>query len=133
MGARERVHRAIEASVADADKTLSQTPNAGDHERLTILVDGWFQGLAGALEELAVEIDLLRESRHAGEPIETDRVERSVEEPSPRRERAEAERPEAPVDEAALAERARASRAETEAVRAETHPDGNDDTTEKED
>lgn len=128
MGARERVHRAIESAVADADKTLSQAPHAGDHERLTILLDGWFQGLADALEELAIEIDLLRRPRPEDvSPAASAAPASRVRDPAGSREPVEAGAADAPLDEAALAEQAHASREATEAVRRE-----NDETTEKE-
>jgi hypothetical protein len=132
MGARERVHRAIESAVGDADKTLSEAPHAGDHERLTILLDGWFRGLADALEELAIEVDLLRASR-----IEDDELEpagaaaTSIREPSRSLEPQARTHENTPDDEAALAERARASREQTQAVRTETGARTANDTTEE--
>jgi hypothetical protein len=57
MGARERVVAALEAPVAEAEKLLAETPHADEHTRLSILMTGWFRGVAGALEELAVELD----------------------------------------------------------------------------
>jgi len=133
MGARERVHRAIESAVNDADTTLGETPHAGDHERLTILVEGWFRGLGDALEELAIEVDLLRAARledEEGEPAAAAAA--RVPEPSGSHERADRDRGDEPADEAALAERARAAREETEAVRAEAGAQTTDDTTEEE-
>jgi hypothetical protein len=57
MAVRDRVRMAIETSVGEAEKTLAATPDADDHARLSILLNGWFRGLAGAIEEIAVELD----------------------------------------------------------------------------
>jgi hypothetical protein len=134
MGVRERVHRAIESAVADADRTLSEATHAGDPERMTILVDGWFRGIADALEELAIEVDLLRASRSGSEELEppaaaTSRTLAPSRTDGDRNEEREPE--DEPHDEAALAERARAARAETEAVRAEAGAHATNDTTEE--
>jgi len=66
MSVRERVVSAIEARVTEADKLLAETADADDHTRLSILVSGWFRGLAGALEEIAVELDEQRRERQEG-------------------------------------------------------------------
>lgn len=132
MGARERVHRAIESAVADADKTLSEAPHAGDHERLTILLDGWFQGLADALEELAIEVDLVRAAQLEDEELEPAATAAArVREPSRSHESETPERAETADDETALAERARASREQTKTARAETGAQTTNDTTEE--
>jgi hypothetical protein len=57
MAVRDRVRMAIETSVGEAEKTLAETPDVDDHARLSILLNGWFRGLAGAIEEIAVELD----------------------------------------------------------------------------
>ena len=62
------MQRAIEAPTAEAQKVLAETPHADDHERLTVLMNGWFRGLAGALEELAIELDALREEAPPAQP-----------------------------------------------------------------
>jgi hypothetical protein len=126
MGVLARVQRAIGAPTAEAQKLLAETPNADDHERLSVLVNGWFRGLAGALEELAIELDAIRHQPAAGVvpherpatlPVPAENVSEAVAQGEPasasRREPVEG------VDEAALAERARASRAETRALREE--------------
>jgi hypothetical protein len=60
VAVRDRVREAIESSVDEAARTLAEAPDADDHVRLTILLEGWFRGLAGALEEIAVELDSKR-------------------------------------------------------------------------
>jgi len=117
MSLRERVQRAIASPVDDAERLLAQTPHAGDHERLTILIEGWFRGLAGALEELAIEVDELRRERF--ERDEPASPEPHSGAPPPAGEPAGPARGEdtTGLDEAALAERARTARKETEALR----------------
>jgi hypothetical protein len=114
---RQRVQRAIASPVDDAQRLLVQTPHAGEHERLTILVEGWFRGLAAAIEEVAIELDELHRQRFAREPpvpseTEPETPRPAGETPEPRRDEHEGDQ-----DEAALAERARASRKETETLR----------------
>ena len=122
MAVRDRVQRAIEAPTAEAQKLLAETPHADPYERLSVLVSGWFRGLAAALEELAVEIDAMREQSHVAVVYETRPPFASGEakddvhghsEPAPRVESGEG------AGEAVLADRARASRAETRALREE--------------
>lgn len=55
MAVRDRVLKAIEAPVDEAAKLLTEINDP--NERLTILVNGWFRGIAGALEEIASELD----------------------------------------------------------------------------
>ncbi|HEX3806747.1 MAG TPA: hypothetical protein VHV52_08195 [Gaiellaceae bacterium] len=57
MGVRERVVDAIGDPVNEAEKLLAEAQHADEHTRLTILMTGWFRGLAAALEELAIELD----------------------------------------------------------------------------
>ena len=57
MGVRERVHVALDTSTARTEKVLGEAVHADPHERLMILVNGWFQGIAAALEEIALELD----------------------------------------------------------------------------
>lgn len=64
MGARERVVDAIEAPVTEAEKLLAEAQHADEHTRLTILMTAWFRGIAGALEELALELDEQRRERN---------------------------------------------------------------------
>jgi hypothetical protein len=66
MGVRERVRDAIEAPTAQAERLLDEARHADPYDRLTILLNGWFRALAGALEELAVELDDLRERSEDG-------------------------------------------------------------------
>ena len=60
MATRDRVREAIEAPTAEAGKLLAELREGDDHERLTILIDGWGRGLAAALEELALTLDELQ-------------------------------------------------------------------------
>jgi class 3 adenylate cyclase len=57
MGVRERVVDAIGDPVNEAERLLAEAQHADEHTRLTILMTGWFRGLAAALEELAIELD----------------------------------------------------------------------------
>lgn len=125
MGVRERVQRAIESPVAEAERLLAEARNAKRSERLTILMTGWFRGIAGALDELAIELDAVRaeqtQARRPPPPPEP-RVE-----PPAANERGEVASPEdGDVPDptlAELAERARASREQTEAIRTEQRED----------
>jgi hypothetical protein len=121
VGVRERVQRAIESPVAEAERVLAEAPHAKPHERLSILMNGWFRGIAGALDELAIELESLRTAGPPPAPEPAQRTQRqSDDEQPPENEPAgPEERAEPQATEAELAERARASRAETEAVRAE--------------
>ena len=118
MGVRERVQRAIEGPVADAAKLVDEAAHADDHTKLSLQLNGWFRGISAALEELAVELEVLREelTRPPDAPLEP------PSRPEPRRE-AEPARQDpadadtAALDEAGLAERARAARAETDELR----------------
>jgi hypothetical protein len=60
MGHRERVRRAIEGPVGEAEKLLGELTDATDQTNLSILIGGWGRGLAAGLEELAIAIDELR-------------------------------------------------------------------------
>lgn len=125
MGVRERVQRAIESPVAEAERLLAEAPNAKRSERLTILMTGWFRGIAGALDELAIELETIRaeqeEARRPAPPPEPRA------EPPAADERAEVAAPEdADLPDptlAELADRARASREQTEAIRTEQRED----------
>lgn len=126
VGVRERVQRAIESPVAEAERLLAETPHAEPHERLSILMTGWFRGIAGALDELAIELESLRTAERPPVPEPARRMKRRSdgEQPS-ENEPAEPEERAAPeATEAELAERARASRAETEALREERDSEG---------
>jgi hypothetical protein len=115
---------AIDAGVDDAQKVLREAASAGDDERLSILLNGWFRGIAAALEELAVELDTMRaaalESRKTiepGEPRDAAPTETGGPEETPSEEMSATEKRREPDDEQALLARARASRAETSALR----------------
>ena len=62
MGARERVREALAGPTGEAEKLLNELRHGSTEERLTILIDGWCRGIAGALEELAISIDALERS-----------------------------------------------------------------------
>jgi hypothetical protein len=128
MGVRERVQEAINASTGRAEKVLSEAAHADEHERLTILVSGWFRGIAAALEEIALELDARAtpkgETGGASDPTppespsSTSGDDSSVGPEEARSEEAKAE-PSESSDEATLLERARQSTEETRALRAE--------------
>jgi hypothetical protein len=61
MSLQARVHTALEAPVAAAEKLLDEMDDGDPHERLVIQLDGWGRGIADALEEIAVDLDTLRE------------------------------------------------------------------------
>jgi hypothetical protein len=61
MSLQNRVQTALETPVDAADKVLGELSDDEVHKRLAIQLDGWGRGLAGALEEIAVELDALRE------------------------------------------------------------------------
>jgi hypothetical protein len=120
MGVRERVQEAVNASTSRAEKLLAEAPDADEHARLTILVNGWFQGIAAALEEIAVELDMRASSQ--GEPTAVPASRPPVTgESSAATEEEEADEREdaADSDESALLERAHESLEETRALRAE--------------
>lgn len=61
MSLQNRVHTALETPVAAAEKLLVELPEDDVHNRLGIQIDGWGRGIADALEEIAIELDSLRE------------------------------------------------------------------------
>ncbi|HEY2371262.1 MAG TPA: hypothetical protein VGH82_01815 [Gaiellaceae bacterium] len=61
MSLQNRVHSALEAPVVAAEKILDELPVDDVHQRLAIQLDGWGRGIADALEEIARELDSLRE------------------------------------------------------------------------
>jgi hypothetical protein len=128
VGVRERVQRAIESPVAEAEKLLAEAPHAKRTERLTILMTGWFRGIAGALDELAIELEALRAERSQPPPLAppphppAPRVEEPVaDDGAEDAGRGGHDEPDPTLAE--LAERARTSREQTEALRAETPED----------
>jgi hypothetical protein len=64
-GVRERVRRAIAGPVAESEKLLADLRDAETETSLSILVSGWFRGLAAAIEELAIAVDDIRSQRAA--------------------------------------------------------------------
>lgn len=125
MGLRERVQAAVNASTGRAEKVLNEAAHADEHERLTILVNGWFQGIAAALEEIAIELD--RRAAPNGEPVaggrDTAGSPRSSggedDQPKPKKQHREEPEPSESSDETTLLEKARHSTNETQALRAE--------------
>jgi hypothetical protein len=61
MTLQNRVRTALETPVAAAEKILDELPEDHVHERLAIQLDGWGRAIADALEEIALELDSLRE------------------------------------------------------------------------
>jgi hypothetical protein len=61
MSLQARVHTALEAPVVAAEKILDELPEDDAQERLAIQLDGWGRGIADALEEIAIDLDSLRE------------------------------------------------------------------------
>ena len=59
---RERIHKALEAPVDEAEKLLGELTDADTGTKLSILISGWGRGLAAALEELAIAVDELRQA-----------------------------------------------------------------------
>jgi hypothetical protein len=68
MGQHERVRRAIEGPVREAEKLLAELTNPSSETKLSILISGWGRGLAAALEELAIAIDQLQHERSGAPP-----------------------------------------------------------------
>jgi hypothetical protein len=127
MPLRERVRQAIDAPVTEAAALLDQARDASESERLLIFVNGWFRGISAALEELAIEIDLIRDSRASPDgstPVTAAHGSATVkaEEGDSQEGQSETRLPadeSITADEAALAEQARVSRAKTAAMRQE--------------
>jgi hypothetical protein len=67
MSLQNRVHTALETPVTAADKLVGELSDEEAHKRLAIQLDGWGRGIAGALEEIALELDALRERLFAVE------------------------------------------------------------------
>lgn len=67
MSLQNRVRTALETPVAAAEKLLDELPEDDVHRRLAIQLDGWGRGIADALEEIALELDGLRERLFAVE------------------------------------------------------------------
>ena len=57
MGLRERIRRAVQEPVNEAEKLLDELQDADGETKLSILISGWGRGLAAGLEELAIAID----------------------------------------------------------------------------
>jgi hypothetical protein len=117
---RERVRRAIAGPVAEADKLLAELQDADADTRVSILVTGWFRGLAAALEELSIAVDDLLTQLAAETPVAAPLPEESEETPSPSTPQQSSERVDLPEsDEKQLSETVRKSREETAKLRQE--------------
>src|SRR5439155_17502832 len=93
MGLRQRVRKAIEGPVGQADKLLADLGAADDATKLEILISGWGRGLSAALEELAIAVeDLQARGRPPAEPAPRTRKE------VPARAKPGESEPSAPVD-----------------------------------
>jgi hypothetical protein len=121
-GLRERVRQAIAGPIAESEKLLADL-QAGDAEtRLSILLSGWFRGVAAALEELAIAVDGLL-ARSGETPVQRASDEQNEEPlaPSPSASAEHAERidlTDAGLER--LSEEARKSREETTELRKES-------------
>jgi hypothetical protein len=128
MPLRERVRQAIDAPVTEAAALLDEARDATESERLLIFVNGWFRGISAALEELAIEIDRVRDDRPVSDrptrvPVVAQGDDVKAEQPESQDGKSKTRPPEDEAverDEAALAERARMSREKTAAVRQES-------------
>lgn len=61
MELRERIRRAVAGEVDRAEALLAEAVGAPPDERLLLYLGGWFRGLAAGLEELAGEVEALRQ------------------------------------------------------------------------
>jgi hypothetical protein len=118
VGLRERVRDSIETPVAEATKLLAESKGADLETRLAMIIDGWGRGLAGALEELAVELDELRASRRQPDerPGRSSKSDAQAGERESEQDDAGDDEP-GPSDEQALQQRAAASREATKEMR----------------
>jgi hypothetical protein len=67
MSLRDRVHKAIEGPVGQADKLLAEYDGADAAAKLEILIGGWGRGISAALEEIAIAVDDLAQGQNAAE------------------------------------------------------------------
>lgn len=120
MGTRERVLRAIETPVTEADKLLEQLAEPDLATRLSILVSGWGRGLAAGLEEIAVALDELERDKRAEVPGARAKPPKPPDRPTAREEAAEEPADLAGLSEERLADEAERSRERTAALERET-------------
>jgi hypothetical protein len=119
-GVREHVRQAIAGPVAEAEKLLAELQDADADTRVSILVSGWFRGLAAALEELSIAVDDLFAQLAAENAVPAPPPEESEETLSPSAPEQSSERVDlTEADEKELSETARQSREETARVRQE--------------
>jgi len=119
-GVRERVRQAIAGPVAEAEKLLAEPQDADADTRTSILVIGWFRGLADALEESSIAVDDLFAQLAPETAIAAPPPEESEGTPSPSTPQQSSERVGlSEADEKELSEMARESRKETARLRQE--------------
>ena len=119
MGLRERIRRAIQESVDEAEKLLDELRDADGETKLSILVSGWGRGLAAGLEELAITIDEQPQPHPATAASDSSRPEPTPDEVQTREpeEREDASADHTPADEEQLLEEAKQSREKTAEIR----------------
>ena len=118
MGQRERIRRAIQEPVNEAEKLLDELQDADGETKLSILISGWGRGLAAGLEELAIAIDE-QPKQPAAAASDSSRPEPKSDEAQTREpeEREDASADHTPADEEQLLEEAKQSREKTAEVR----------------
>ena len=121
---RERVRQAIAGPVAEAEQLLADLQDADADTRLSILVSGWFRGLAAALEELALALDDLLAhpaTETTAPPRPSERNEETLSSPAAAESSERVDLTEVDADQ--LREQARKSREETAKLRQEGERD----------
>lgn len=119
MGLRERIRRAIQEPVDEAEKLLDELQDADGETKLSILISGWGRGLAAGLEELAIAIDEQPQPHPATAATDSSRPEPASDEVETRepQERKDASADHTAADEEQLLEEAKRSREKTAEVR----------------
>jgi hypothetical protein len=118
MGPRERIRRAIQEPVSEAEKLLGELQDADGETKLSILISGWGRGLAAGLEELAIAIEE-QPQKPATVASDSSRPEPAPNEVQTRepQERKDASADHTAADEEQLLEEAKRSREKTTEVR----------------
>ena len=119
MGLRERIRRAIQEPVDEAEKLLDELQDADGETKLSILISSWGRGLAAGLEELAIAIDEQPQPQPATAAAESPRSEPTPGDVQTREpeEREDASADHTPANEEQLLEEAKQSREKTAEVR----------------
>jgi ActR/RegA family two-component response regulator len=121
---RERVRQALAGPVAEGEKLLADLQDADADTSLSILVSGWFRGLAAALEELAIAVDDLLARPATETAVSPAPSERNEATPSPPAAAESSERVDlGEADPEQMSEEARKSREETAKLRKEAERD----------